>query len=673
MAFNTGLSGLRAAAVDLDVTGNNIANPSTVGFKGSRVQFGDLYASGFLSGGSNPIGDGVNVQNIEQSFSQGNISFTDNGLDMAIQGDGFFILNNGGETRYSRAGQFTIDKDGFVINNQSMRVQGYTADDDGNLSGIRGDLEIATDNLAPRRTTNLRSDLNLDSREPVLESRVNQFSFGNDPTGTPPPPTTTDLITNGDEFIIQYADGRPSRQVEIPSTVTPIGGTPRPITAREIAGQLNDIDGISASATTNFVFERDGGGVAALETALADPNFDFSIAIDGQNIPVATSGITTKQGLVDAINSSSAATISASLVTVLDVNGDPVLDINGDPVQDVRIIDNRGSQLTVSYGTASPPPGFPPRDGELSISIDRSIQDITTTDPSDPAVESILAEGYGNSELSITNAFNPLDQRTYNHATSTSIFDSLGNSHELTQFFVKAPSPGNGVGVSEWSVYLQIDGELVAGTDVTPYTARFDQDGVLQSIDGDANGEILVTDWVPRDADGQPNGADGPPLPGETVVTPIPEPPTTSAFVLNLGDTTQYGANFGVNDQRQNGYTTGRLSGLDVSNQGVLFARYTNGQSKALGQVALAAFNNTNGLSPVGDTSWVETFESGQPIIGQPDTGTLGGIKSSSVEESNVDLSAQLVNLIIAQRNYQANAKTIETSDAVTQTIINLR
>ncbi len=102
-------------------------------------------------------------------------------------------------------------------------------------------------------------------------------------------------------------------------------------------------------------------------------------------------------------------------------------------------------------------------------------------------------------------------------------------------------------------------------------------------------------------------------------------------------------------------------------------ARYTNGQSQTLGQVALASFNNTSGLSPVGDTSWVETFDSGQPIIGKPGSGTLGDIKASSVEESNVDLSAELVNLIIAQRNYQANAKTIETANSVTQTIINLR
>jgi flagellar hook protein FlgE len=143
--------------------------------------------------------------------------------------------------------------------------------------------------------------------------------------------------------------------------------------------------------------------------------------------------------------------------------------------------------------------------------------------------------------------------------------------------------------------------------------------------------------------------------------------------VLNLAGTTQFGSAFAVTDQQQNGFTTGRLSGLDFSSDGVLFSRYTNGQSTSLGQVALASFSNANGLSPVGETSWVETFESGQPITGAPGTGTLGGITSSSVEESNVDLSAELVNLIIAQRNFQANAKTIETSDAVTQTIINLR
>jgi len=637
MAFNTGLSGLRAASVDLDVTGNNIANASTVGFKSSKVQFGDLYASGFLSAGTNPIGDGVRVQDVKQSFGQGNISFTDNGLDMAISGDGFFILNNGGEIRYSRAGQFGIDKEGFVVNNQNMRVQGYTADDDGNLSGIRGDLQIETDNLAPRRTTNLQTDLNLDSRESVLERRIRDFD-----------PIEIGQL-QGASFTFGYSDGTS------PYTVPPIDAN---ASASDAAIAINAAPGVTATARTS----------AAL-TGLTDSdisgatNFRMEIRIDGSApIPLNLENVSSLEDVARAINDTSDNAISASVV---DDDDDPA-------TPDVlRIIHSGGEPLEVAYGDA--PTGTPltnnqQYDGEVFVTTDRNVEEVTTE-----SGNNAFEVAFNATPFTVTNEFNPIDQRTYNHATSTTIFDSLGNSHELTQFFVKEPSPGNGVGQSQWSIYLQIDGELVGGTDQTPYTALFDQDGQLESINGDPNGELIITDWVPKDPSGEPNGADGPPANPGDVVSPIPEPATSSAFVVNLANTTQYGAAFGVNDQQQNGYTTGRLSGLDVSDQGVIFARYTNGQSKSLGQVALAAFNNTDGLSPVGDTTWVETFESGQPVIGAPDTGTLGSIKASSVEDSNVDLSAELVNLIIAQRNYQANAKTIETSDAVTQTIINLR
>lgn len=632
MAFNTGLSGLRASSVDLDVTGNNIANASTVGFKSSQAQFGDLYASGFLSAGTNPIGDGVRVQDVKQNFGQGNISFTDNGLDLAINGDGFFVLNNGGEVRYSRAGQFGIDKDGFVTNNQNMRVQGFVADDDGNLSGIRGDLQVETDNLAPRRTTNLRSDLNLDSRETVLERRVADMGDYTAPAGATGFPSET--------FEITYADGS---VVSVP--VNAAGSTD--FSAADVVDVLNGQDGLSASATTTY----EGMSEADLNAAIAAGNFSFDLEVGGVTVPVDTTGVTDAASLVSAINNAQAPTISASITG-----------------GNLRLIDNRGNNVTAGFTSDGPNQAPETTVGTVRPQADREITDIASTSGA-----TSLTDSWNARNIEITNQFNPLDQRTYNHATSTTVYDSLGNSHEMTQFYVKQPAPGNGVGVSEWSVYLQIDGEFVAGTEQNPYQARFDQDGELQSVNGDPNGEILISDWTPKDADGTPNGADGPPGPGENITTPIPEPPTTSAFVLDLGNTTQYGSNFGVDDQRQNGFATGRLSGLDVSDQGVLFARYTNGQSQSLGQVALASFNNTNGLSPVGETTWVETFESGQPIIGAPDTGTLGSIKASSIEESNVDLSAELVNLIIAQRNYQANAKTIETSDAVTQTIINLR
>lgn len=635
MAFNTGLSGLRAASVDLDVTGNNIANASTVGFKGSRVQFGDLYANGFLSSGTNPVGDGVRVQDTAQSFGQGNISFTNNGLDMAINGDGFFVLNNGGEVRYSRAGQFGIDKDGFVTNNQSMRVQGFQADQDGNLSGVRGDLKIDGSNLPPRRTTGIQSVLNLDSRESVLEVSGTRIQ-------TTQPPVNT--ATTAETLTISYPDGSTSN-------VSISAGD----SASAVADKLNQQEGVSASARTRY------------DLPVADIIAGSTVTVQGTDfdIPSAAAlptGATALTWLRDAINNSPLNSLTATTNT--DASGNPT---------GLKLIESRGNDLSLAYTDAGGTPVNDTQTGSINITLGRNIPPLTTASGGTPALF-----GAGASVAAFrSNQFDPGDQRTYNHATSQNIYDSLGNPHEMTQYFVKEPVAG---GQSTWAMYVQIDGQNVgdppnASGDPTMarYEMQFNPDGTLQSIDGNPNGEVLISNWTPRDKNGDPNGASGPRLVSNGATTPIPEPPTSSNFVINLADTTQFGSDFGINDQRQNGYTTGRLSGLDVSDAGVLFARYTNGQSKTLGQVALASFNNTSGLSPVGDTSWVETFDSGQPIIGKPGSGTLGDIKASSVEESNVDLSAELVNLIIAQRNYQANAKTIETANSVTQTIINLR
>ncbi|MEQ5833488.1 flagellar hook-basal body complex protein [Marinobacter sp. NFXS9] len=312
--------------------------------------------------------------------------------------------------------------------------------------------------------------------------------------------------------------------------------------------------------------------------------------------------------------------------------------------------------------------------GSLSLSGGTNV----SSDGTNPTLVDSIFNGVTPTAFT-SNTFDPTDQGTYNHATSSTIYDSLGNPHVMTQYFVKEPNTSASQG-NAWTMYVQVDGENVGDPPnssgeptMAQYDLVFDEEGNLQSIDGDPDGEVLISNWTPVDGNGQPNGADGPRLVSSGGTTPIPDPPVSSNFVIDLGDTTQFGSEFAVNDQSQNGYTTGRLSGLDVSDAGVIFARYSNGQSQSLGQVSLATFKNAEGLSPVGDTTWVETFESGQPIIGSPGSGTLGSIAASSVEESNVDLSEELVNLIIAQRNYQANAKTIETSDAVTQTIINLR
>ncbi|MGM0571842.1 flagellar hook protein FlgE [Marinobacter sp.] len=640
MAFNIGLSGLRASQVDLDVTGNNIANASTVGFKGSKAQFGDLYSSGFLSSGKMSVGSGVKVQDIKQSFAQGSISGTQNGLDMAVDGDGFFVVSNNGQVQYSRAGQFSIDKEGFVVNNQSMKVQGYQADGDGNLSGVRGDLQIDTDNLAPRRTTSFDSEINLDSRESVLEVIRQSYEVNSldpsvpdaDPDAPPLVPAETDTLT------FTYDDGR--------STTLTFDGDQQ---AREIAEQLNQLSGVTASARTSY----------SIPPANIGPGYKFNIQGTEFSIPDNDEVSTPEEALnwlQDSINDSPLNTINATK----------------NDSGELRLIDSRGNDLSISAVDDNDVSVFSATErGEVNeLVLDRSVQV-----KSDNGTDGLLAST--EPSVSRTNTFNPEDQRTYNHATSSTIYDSLGNPHAMTQYFVKEPVSG---GESVWAMYVQIDGEDVGDPPFTTgeptrarYELEFNSDGSIASVDGDPDGQVLVSNWTPKDNSGQPNGSDGPLPIANGGQLPIADPPVSSNFAINLSETTQFGSSFGVVDQRQNGYTTGRLSGLDVSDEGVIFARYSNGQSQNLGQVSLATFANADGLSPVGDTNWVETFESGQPIFGAPGTGTLGSISASSVEESNVDLSQELVNLIIAQRNYQANAKTIETSDAVTQTIINLR
>lgn len=434
MTFNTALSGLKAASTHLDVTGNNIANTGTTGFKYSRAEFADLYASSMFGTGSNAVGSGVITADIAQQHTQGNISYTDNSLDLAVNGSGYFIVNDGGTQLYTRSGAFKVDNQGNVIDNSGNNLMGYGVDADGNLvNGVLTNLTVDTSNQAPNAT----------------------------------------------------------------STVT--------------------------------------------------------------------------QGV--ALNSS---------------------------------------------------------------------------------------------ETVPTIAFDPTVSDSFNWSTSVSLYDSQGNEHTMTQYFVKEAS-------NEWSMHVLIDGRNPgdpASTDPYQASLSFDTSGRLQaSASSDftvnADGTITLADWVPAtitDATTDPvtwgdNGAAA----------------STSGVTLDLRNMTQTNTRFAVNSLSQDGYTTGQLSGLSVDETGQLFATYTNGQVNLIGQVALATFANMQGLTPVGGTAWKQSLASGEPVIGTPGSGTLGSIVSGALEDSNVDLTAQLVDLIIAQRNYQANAKTIETENAIAQTIINIR
>ena len=246
-------------------------------------------------------------------------------------------------------------------------------------------------------------------------------------------------------------------------------------------------------------------------------------------------------------------------------------------------------------------------------------------------------------------AFNVNDPTTYNSSTSITVFDSLGNSHLMSMFFKKDSA-------NNWSVYSNLNGGAPSGAT----TLAFNSTGALSWTGG----------GVP------PSPLPVTPPPGTGIIAQI-HAVTTGAddldFNLNLTGSTQYGNIFGVNSVAQDGYTSGRLSGLSIAADGTVQGRYSNGQSRDLAQVVLANFNNPNGLTSLGNNQWGETPESGQPLVGVPGSGSLGALQSAAVEESNVDLTAELVSMITQQRAYQANAQTIKTQDQILQTLVNLR
>ncbi len=424
MAFRIALSGLDAASTDLEVTGHNIANASTVGFKESRAEFADIYANSINDVSSSVPGRGVRVTRVAQQFGQGSTEFTSNNLDMSISGEGFFVLaDSDGVLSYTRAGAFTVDREGYVVNSASARLQVY-----------------------PR-----------------------------------------------------------------------IGTT----------GSLFD-----TSATSDL------------------------------NLPV----------------------------------------ISGDP------------QATTNI------------DATLNLDAAETVPTVTL----DPTAATFTY---------------PPDVDSYNHSTSTTIYDSLGTSHTATIFYSK-------VADNEWNAFTFVD-----GTNVTvggnPYAdIQFDTSGAILTSTGDvdATGNITLDTF-------NPGG-------GAADIT---------GLTFDYSATTQFGSEFAVNELTQDGFTSGRLSGVEVDSSGIVFARFTNGQSDPLGMVALARFTNVQGLRQIGDTSWAEAYASGNAQLGEPGTSSFGLIQSGALENSNVDLATQLVNLITAQRNFQANAQVITTADAITQSVINIR
>ncbi len=405
MAFNIALSGLNAASKDLEVTANNIANTGTTGFKGSRAEFAELFNAAGPNLSSSQTGSGVRLTNVAQQFTAGSVETTNNSLDFAISGEGFFTLHDGKGYSYTRAGAFQKDPNGFVINANKQRLQVYPPTPNGFDNSTMVDLQLITSQNAAKATSAVQMSLNL------------------------------------------------------------------------------------------------------------------------------------------------------------------------------------------------------PSDATAPI-----------------------------------NAFDPInDPDSYNQSTPFTVYDSLGATHNGTVYYVKDAA------ANTWGANLFIDGTPV---------------GAAQPLTFNSSGALVVP------ANGKLN------FPG-VVVSPGSDP---MQLTLDMAKATQFGNTYGVTAINQDGYPTGTLSNIDVSSEGVVQAKYSNGQTTSLGQLAMAKFSNDQGLRQLDNTNWAASFDSGTPVMGSAGSGTFGGVQAGALEASNTaDLTAQLVNMIKAQRNYQANAQVISTDNQLTQTIINIR
>jgi len=461
MGFEIALSGLNAAAKDLQVTGNNIANANTTGFKASRAEFGDVYANSIFSVSKIQAGAGVGIASVAQQFDQGSISATNNSLDLAIAGAGFFSMSADPTASrpdsYTRSGEFKLNSEGFVVNNAGEHLMSFAPNGEtlaeGFTQGVFSPLRINSTQGAPVATTEIVTNVNLDSQETV------------------PPAHTA---------------------------------------------------------------------------------------------------------------------------------------------------------------------GF------------------TGIDPNDPD--------------------------TYNHLSSVTIFDSQGDAHIASTYFVSNYVPAvvadplavppvvaaAAIGQNTWESYIFIDdvpydpdtgtAAGLAGALAPAQTSNsllFDTDGTLISVTDPAATVYNAGNPVPLGPFTVSGGVD--PL----------------SFDFDFGETSQYSANFSVKDLSQDGLAVGQLTGLDITDKGEVIVNFSNGGIELLGQVALTRFSNPQGLQKNGDTSWSESIASGVPVAGQAKEGSFGAIQSGALEASTVDLSQQLVHLIIAQQAYQANAQNITTEKSIVQTILN--
>jgi len=698
-----GVSGLNVNGDSISVIGNNIANSNTIGFKSGRVQFQDIVSKSIGGGGSSQIGRGVHTGNISTLFTQSSFESTSRTTDLAIDGDGYFIVQDNGINYYTRAGDFIFDKDGFMVNSSDLQVQGWKVDEGGNTLGDITDINTADVSSSSKATTEVGIGANLDSTSEtkfVISDNNNQLvvSGVTDPivfnsgtyTGETLAAAMQDKIRTGldkNNFDVTYSDvtGKFTFANNTGSAVTfdlATGQDPanppatNGSTIKELIGMpVKDRDGDVTNGPEDFVV-ADGSTAISNTPRLTDKLFYvnnndntiiFTETVAGVEveflavIPVQSAAYNTLKydsgGTIDDDPSSMAAAIETAL------NGAAHADGTAGAV---------ANTYTVDYSDAT---------GKFKISCSAGTTDVTFNwDDERTSAEQLLgfASEYDTNNTLTVNSFSltggtgyvesvytpntVFDPTAATYSTALNVYDTLGSPHTITLYFKKVSS-------NNWEWYAamsseDLDNGIPNGAAGTPQpmmvggggTLEFNPNGSLKSVTG--NDDVYFN---------FAGGAD--------LLQPVDIDFGTSSSEggSGLDGTTQYANASATFSQSQDGFPAGALAGVNVGRDGLISGVFSNGEIKPLAQLALAMFQSPWGLVKEGNNLWAETVESGNVSIGLPKTAGRGEIASKSLEQSNVDIATEFVRMIAAQRAYQANARMITTSDDLLQEVVNLK
>ncbi len=606
MGFATALSGLKAASANLQVTGNNIANSQTIGFKESRAEFADVYASSIGGVSKTQPGSGVKVTEVAQQFNQGNIENTQNSLDLAVSGNGFFVLaddvnlpdpNNPNAavdpsvpSAYTRNGAFQLNSVGNVVNDKGQYLLAFapngTTAAEGFSVGVFRPLTIDTAQGLPVTTENINMKLNINgaaSPPTALPfSPANPLSYNNTTSIT-----TYDIQGNAHIASTYYVK-------------TPV-----------------------ANVWDAYLFLDDFGITTGGQAASPLPApASTVVGLNQAGLPVKMSF--TPSGLVDEVGTRAAEVVSAAILAAANT-------AKTDMATAVGLSAAAGAGLVWGVvGDTGP------------VAARAALAAAQTAKASADALVTL-----------ISNTVNSNAATAATYATAKA--DAITAAANAALYVTAATAVATGV-----STDAAADAVVVGSAATATGTTNTAQASAL-AYDNDV---ILAASAATQQTKVDFGNIDLSLIDPNIQVDPM-------AFDIDYFGTTQFATPFSVNGLDQDGLPAGNLTGIDVDDKGVVFARYSNGGSKALGQVALARFQSNQSLAKLGDTTWATTSSSGAPIYGAAGDNNFGGIQSSALEGSNVDLSDQLVRLIIAQQAYQANSQTITTEKTLIQTILN--